>query len=109
MPYPLFDRSKLIVKPLAERKHDMSMTEMLPLDAAAPVEDNPDYDTLATRLREAKERGRARILMMGAHVIKVGMSRWVIEMLERGLATHVAMNGAGAIHDYELALIGETT
>ena len=109
MSYPQFDRSKLIVKPLAERKHDMSMAEMLPLDAVIPVDDNPDYDKLAARLREAKERGSARILMMGAHVIKVGMSRWVIAMLEQGLATHIAMNGACAIHDYELALVGETT
>ena len=46
---------------------------------------------------------------MGAHVIKQGASRFVINLMERGLITHVAMNGAGLIHDYELALIGATT
>jgi hypothetical protein len=109
MPYPVFDRSKLIVKPLTERKHDMHMSEMLPLDADVPVDPNPDYDVLARRLVEAKERGSARMLMMGAHVIKVGMSRWIIDMMERGLITHLSANGACAIHDYELSLVGETT
>jgi hypothetical protein len=47
--------------------------------------------------------------MMGAHVIKMGVSRFIIELLRKGIITHVAMNGAGAIHDYELARIGATT
>jgi hypothetical protein len=47
--------------------------------------------------------------MMGAHVIKSGASRYVIDLIERGYLTHVAMNGAGAIHDYELARIGAST
>ena len=46
---------------------------------------------------------------MGAHVIKVGLSRFVIDLMERGIVTHVGMNGAGPIHDFELALIGATT
>ena len=49
------------------------------------------------------------ILLMGAHVIKVGLSRFVIDLMERGIITHVGMNGAGPIHDFELALIGATT
>ena len=53
--------------------------------------------------------GAARILMMGAHVIKAGASRYVIDLIERGFITHVAMNGAGSIHDYELARIGAST
>ena len=47
--------------------------------------------------------------MIGAHVIKSGLSRFVIDWMERGIVTHVAMNGAGPIHDFELALIGATT
>jgi hypothetical protein len=42
-------------------------------------------------------------------VIKQGLSRQVIDLMERGLLTHIAMNGSGPIHDYELALIGKTT
>jgi len=47
--------------------------------------------------------------MMGAHVVKRGLSRFVIDLMERHVITHVAMNGAGAIHDFELALVGATT
>jgi hypothetical protein len=64
---------------------------------------------VAQRLIAARDRGAARILMMGAHVIKSGASRYVIDLIEHGYLTHVAMNGAGAIHDYELARIGATT
>jgi hypothetical protein len=47
--------------------------------------------------------------MMGAHVIKKGTSRHIIDLIERGYLTHIAMNGAGSIHDYELARIGAST
>jgi hypothetical protein len=47
--------------------------------------------------------------MMGAHVLRAGVSRQMIDLLERGVIDHVAMNGAGAIHDYELARVGATT
>ena len=51
----------------------------------------------------------ARILMMGAHVLRAGVNRHIIDLIERGFIDHIAMNGAGAIHDYELARIGATT
>jgi hypothetical protein len=47
--------------------------------------------------------------MMGAHVIRAGVNRHIIDMVERGWIDHIAMNGAGTIHDYELARIGATT
>ncbi len=107
--YPTFDRSRLRVKPLGQRLHDMTLAEMLPLDAALPPFDHPDLETVARHIVAARQNNRPVILMMGAHVIKRGMSRFVIDMMERGFITHVAMNGAGPIHDYELALIGATT
>jgi hypothetical protein len=95
MSYPVFDRSRLILKPLAERAHDMTLAEVLPLDAALPSFRNPDLDTVAERVVQAHCNRRPVILMMGAHVIKVGLSRFVIDMMARGIITHVAMNGAG--------------
>jgi hypothetical protein len=109
MSYPVFDRSRLILKPLAKRAHDMTLAEVLPLDAAPPSFRNPDLDTVAERVVQAHCNRRPVILMMGAHVIKVGLSRFVIDMMARGIITHVAMNGAGPIHDFELALVGATT
>jgi hypothetical protein len=107
--YPIFDRSRLSIKPLADRINDLERDWWLPLDGAVPAFEHPQLADLARRLRDAQERGAPRILMMGAHVFKAGMNLFLIDMLERGFITHVAMNGAGAIHDYELTRIGATT
>ena len=108
MPYPQFDRSLLKPKPLAERAHDMTREEMISPDAPCAFT-HPTIDLLADRLRAAKAANAARLMMIGAHVIKTGCSRIVIEMLKRGELSLIAMNGACAIHDYELARIGTTT
>jgi hypothetical protein len=107
--YPLFDRSRLQIKPLAERAHDLHLAHWLSLDDATPSFDHPDLRGVAERLRAARASGAARILMMGAHVLRAGVNRHIIDLMERGLIDHVAMNGAGVIHDYELARIGATT
>ena len=109
MPYPIFDRSRLELKPLAEREHDMTLADVLPLDAAVLPFDDPNLAQVAERVAQARRAGAQVILMMGAHVIKCGLSRFVINLMERGIITHVGMNGAGPIHDFELALIGATT
>lgn len=109
MPYEKFDRSKLILEPLGQREHDMTLDYVLPLGRVDAEFDNPDMDILAERIIEARKNGREVVLMMGAHVIKQGCSRFIIDLMERGMITHVAMNGAGAIHDFELAMIGATT
>ena len=107
--YETFDRSQLLIKPLSERKHDMNLDYILKLDEPAPEFSHPQLLGVAQRLMAARDRGAARILMMGAHIIKAGASRYVIDLIERGYLTHVAMNGAGSIHDYELARIGAST
>jgi hypothetical protein len=107
--YPIFDRGRLKLRPLLERNHDMDVSYVLQLDDPLEEFQDPALPTVVERLQEARQRGAARLLMMGAHVIKMGVSRFVIELLRKGVVTHVAMNGAGAIHDYELARIGATT
>jgi hypothetical protein len=109
MPYPMFDRSRLRIQPLALREHDLHLSDVLPLDAPLPAFEHPAIPVLAQRLVEARKRGAARILLMGAHVLRAGVARHLIDLMERGLLTHVAMNGAGPIHDWEFALIGATT
>ena len=61
------------------------------------------------RIAEARMKDRGIIFMMGAHVVKCGLGPIVVRMLEEGLITSVAMNGAGAIHDFELASFGQTS
>ena len=108
--YPVFDRSRLRVRPLAERDHDMDLDYLLDLNEQVGQADAALRSSLDLIVPKLAARGpSARILMMGAHVIKSGVSRQVIDLLERGAFTHVAMNGAGAIHDFELARIGATT
>jgi hypothetical protein len=107
--YPQFDRAGLVIKPLAERINDLQLANWMALDDPAPEYSHPDLAAVAARLIAAKARGSARILMMGAHVIRAGVNRHIIDLLERGVIDHIAINGAGAIHDYELARIGATT
>jgi hypothetical protein len=107
--YPLFDRSKLRLRPLAERQHELHLDHWLALDEAPLGYAHPQLQDVAARILAAQKRGAARILMMGAHVLRAGVNRQIIDLLERGLLDHIAMNGAGAIHDYELARIGATT
>lgn len=94
------------MKPLNERVHDMYLDEVLPLGAAGEPFEHPDLATVAARMRRARDLGASVMVIMGAHVIKMGLSRLVIDLMARGLVTHVGMNGAGPIHDYELALMG---
>jgi hypothetical protein len=109
MPYPAFDRSRLQIQSLTQRRHDLDRSVVLALDAPLPAFPNPALPVLGRRLVEARQKGGARILLMGAHVLRAGVARYLIDLLERGLLTHVAMNGAGPIHDWEFALIGATT
>jgi hypothetical protein len=109
--YPQFDRSRLRLRPLAERQHDLSLSSFLPLDACPePLAGDAmeSIGVLARRLVEAKKRGAARLMLAGGHVIRAGVARHLIDIMERGLITHIGMNGAGPIHDFELALIGQT-
>lgn len=109
MPQPRFDRSRLKVLPLNQRIHDMDLAYVLPLTPPTQPYSNPKLDAVCEAIIKARATHRPVILIMGAHVIKQGTSRFVIDLMERGLITHIAMNGACLIHDYELALIGATT
>lgn len=108
---PRFDPSRLKIKPLAERQHDVTHDHLLALDAELPPlaeAEMTKLQTLGSRMRAARDRGAAVLVLMGAHVIRAGVARQLIDLMERGLVTHVGTNGAGPIHDYELARIGAT-
>ncbi len=108
MSYPQFDRSRLHLKPLAERQHDITQAVMIDPDAPVAFA-HPSIDILADRTREAKNRRATVLWMMGAHVIRTGNGPLLVRLMKEGYITHFAMNGAGAIHDFELAMIGATT
>ncbi len=68
-----------------------------------------DFKATVDAIVRAHRAGRPVLVGMGAHVIKVGLSPLIIELMKRGVLTAVAMNGAGSVHDLEVALIGETS
>ena len=57
----------------------------------------------------AARRKRGVVIMLGGHVVKTGLAPLLIDLMKRGIVTHVAMNGSGAIHDYEVARFGATS
>lgn len=106
--YQQFDRSMLRLRPLAEREHDLQLEKMvLPLESrGAKI---PELNRIAVALQEAKKQDRARILFMGGHVLRAGVQRYILDMMERGLISCIGINGACVIHDFEFAAIAETT
>ncbi|MCD6162541.1 MAG: hypothetical protein J7K40_09040 [candidate division Zixibacteria bacterium] len=68
-----------------------------------------DLKALARDIVDAQKRGRGIIWMMGAHPIKVGLSPVIIDLIKNGCITHLALNGASAIHDLEIAFWGQTS
>lgn len=108
MPFEQFDRSKLKLLPLAERVHDLDISVMMDT-SEPPAFEHPTIELLADRVAAAKQKGATVLVMMGAHVLRAGNAPWLIELMEKGAVSHFALNGAGAIHDFEFAEIGATT
>lgn len=105
--YDMFDRSALRVDPLHQRTHDLTLSVIRPL-LPVPVELAP-LEKVAGEIKAARKKKAAVVLMMGGHVLRSGVQRYLIDLMEKDLITCVAVNGAVAIHDYEMALIGATT
>jgi hypothetical protein len=105
--YPEIDRSRLKAAPLSDRVHDLDLSCILPLEPTVSV--SKEFHAVASRIIRAAKEGSAVVLMMGAHVIRAGVQRYLIDMMERGLLSCIATNGATVIHDFEFALIGATT
>ena len=107
--YSLYDRpSKVSVDDFARPlRPGLSMLEFfssLPRQLAAK-----DLAEVAREWARAVVSGRKAIFAMGAHVIKVGLNPVLIDLMERGMISAVALNGAGIIHDAEIAMAGKTS
>ena len=68
-----------------------------------------DFKRVVSAVVAAKQARRAVIVMLGGHVVKTGLSPVLIDLMQRGVITHVGMNGSAAIHDYEIARFGATS
>jgi len=74
-----------------------------------PLWDPAEFCELVERVKLARQSNRPVILSLGAHVIKNGLSRYLIALIREGYVTHIASNGAGSIHDFELCYLGGTS
>ena len=108
MAFAQFDRNRLRLRALAEREHDVDRSCFILPDGPRTPFNHPALPDLAERIVEAASNGRAVIFCCGAHVLRKGNGPLLIDLMKRGLLSHLALNGAGAIHDFELAMIGQT-
>jgi len=68
-----------------------------------------DFKAFLDLWRKARRKGKGVLFGLGAHVIKVGLNPVLIDLMKRGWITGLAMNGAGIIHDFEIAFCGRTS
>jgi hypothetical protein len=119
-PYEEFDLSGVRTYPLASRKSKANVRDLgRPVqsrqtvaefvDSLPDIQAGADFKAVVAALRRARETGGGIIWGIGAHVIKTGCAPVLIDLMERGYVSALAMNGAGVIHDFELALSGATS
>jgi hypothetical protein len=119
-PYDEFDLSDVRTYPLASRpskaRRDDFATVWDPatgmpgfIDSLPRMLASADFRAVVAAMRAAREADRGIVWGFGAHVLKVGLGPILIDLMARGYVSAIAMNGAGIIHDVEIALAGQTS
>ncbi|MEI6970720.1 MAG: hypothetical protein WCL44_04315 [bacterium] len=107
------DRRRFLSQPLADRENRVQIErDAVPLDAEPLGLSKQATDTIhgtVERIVRARRNGRSVMLTFGAHAIKNGMGLVLRRLIEDGWVTHLATNGAGVIHDWEIAFQGATS
>jgi hypothetical protein len=109
MPFPAIDLSGVRTYSLHDRPSRVALDQFITPATPLPPFKNPELAEVAGRLVAARQAGAPVIWMLGGHVVKRGLAPVIIDLMERGLITHLASNGAATIHDFEIALIGQTS
>lgn len=119
-PYEQFDLSGVSTYPLKSRASKARLEDFARpyakgsgvrglIDSLPDILAAADFKAVVGALLGARERGSGILWGLGAHVIKTGLSAIVIDLMERGFVSGIATNGAGVIHDFEIALVGATS
>ena len=119
-PYEEFDLSGIATYPLASRKNKAFVEHFAKpyvarsglrswLSSLPEVLAAADFRAVVDAIGRAKQGGDGIVWGLGAHVIKTGLAPVVIDLMERGFVSAIALNGAGVIHDFEVALSGATS
>lgn len=114
------DLSRIKTVPLPERRNKVALDRFARppkkgktfaefMESLPRILAGEDFRAVVEAIAKARRNQHPVILAMGAHVIKCGLNPVLIDLMRRGIITTLALNGAGAIHDFELALIGETS
>jgi hypothetical protein len=120
LPYEEFDLSGVRTYPLHSRPSKVAVNQFAKphrpgAGVASLVESLPgllagaDFKQVVDAVARARRDQRAIIWGLGAHVLKTGLSPILIDLMERGFISAIATNGAGIIHDFEIALAGSTS
>jgi deoxyhypusine synthase len=108
----IFDRTKLKLKSLIERESKINTSSIMSLDSPLPLISGVNEEkikVLTSRIKDAKKRNAPIILLYGAHLFRNGLSPFINKLQEEGYINHLATNGAGVIHDWEMSYLGKTT
>jgi len=117
---PPLDLSRVRTYPLADRKSKVSLADFAKphvrgaslaefLGTLPGILGGETLRAIVEQVLRARSAGRPIVWGLGAHVLKVGLSPILIDLMEKRLLTGIALNGAGIIHDFELAVAGQTS
>jgi hypothetical protein len=117
---PPLDLNLVRTYPLADRKSKVSLADFAKphargaslaefLGTLPAILGGETLRAVAEQILRARSAGRPILWGLGAHVLKVGLSPILIDLMEKRLVTGIALNGAGIVHDFELAVAGQTS
>ena len=120
LPYEEFDLSGVKTYPLRSRQSKVTLGQFAtPYKAGSGVVGlvgslpgllaAHDFKQVVRAIAAAKAQDRAIVWGLGAHVLKTGLSPVIVDLMQRGFVSAIATNGAGIIHDFEIALSGQTS
>jgi len=120
LPYEEFDLSSIRTYPLRSRQSKVSLAQFATpykkgsgingfLKSLPGLLASQDFKDVVAAIVAAKRGGYAIVWGLGAHVLKTGLSTVLVDLMERGFVSAIATNGAGIIHDFEIALSGGTS
>lgn len=111
------DFTKIKTFPVANRKNLVTIADILvpphfkdrKIRSSESSSQTEKLAELVSRIQKAKEQGKPIVWSLGGHVIKCGLSRYLIALMKNGFINHVAGNGSVSIHDFEIAFLGGTS
>ena len=113
--YEVFDPSKIKTYPVKGRNNKVKygdlreINEVLNSEIDLPEEVKRNIEALAREIIERRAKGQPILLFTGGHLVKNGLNRLLVDLIHKRLFTIISGNGATSIHDFELALMGETS